>query len=60
MSFLTADGDLRHQQNLPRIGIGAIVVKRVRNRIEDLRPLIPAILEALATIQSGQVIEVTG
>ena len=58
--ILTADGNLRYQQNLPKIGIGAIVVARVRNRIEDLRPLIPEILDALARVQPGEVIEIHG
>lgn len=58
--ILTADGDLRYQQNLPKIGIAAVVLRRVRNRIEDLRPLIPAILDALASIQTGQVAEIAG
>ena len=58
--ILTADGNLRHQQNLPRIGIAAVVVTRVRNRIEDLRPLIPPILKALSTIGPGEVLEISG
>ncbi len=57
--IVTADADLRYQQNLPKLGIGAIVVTRVRNRIEDLRPLIPQILDALVTIQPGQVVEIS-
>jgi hypothetical protein len=56
--ILTADSGLRHQQNLPKLGIAAVVVKHVRNRIEDLRPLIPAICDALAAIEVGQVIEI--
>ncbi|MBV9496009.1 MAG: hypothetical protein JOZ54_17310 [Acidobacteria bacterium] len=60
VALLTSDSKLRHQQNLSRIGIGAVVVTRVRNRIEDLRPLVPEILEALARIQPGEVIEVYG
>ena len=36
--ILTSDSNLRHQQNLVRIGIAAVVVSRVRTRIEDLRP----------------------
>jgi len=57
--IVTADTDLRYQQNLPKLGIGAIVVTRVRNRIEDLRPLIPQILDILVTIQPGQVVEIS-
>jgi hypothetical protein len=58
--IVTADADLRYQQNLPKLGIGAIVVTHVRNRIEDLRPLIPKILNALVTIKPGQVTEIIG
>jgi len=58
--ILTADSKLRYQQNLTKIGIAAVVVVHVRNRIEDLRPLIPQIIEALGTIHSGEVIEIVG
>jgi len=60
--IVTADTDLRYQQNLPRIGIGigAVVVTHVRNRIEDLRPLVPKIKEAIAVIKPGEVIEIRG
>lgn len=58
--ILTGDQDLQYQQNLRKIGIGAVVVFGIRNRIEELRPLIPRILAALNTVKSGEVIEVTG
>ena len=58
--ILTADSNLRYQQNLAKIGIAAVVVINVRNRIEDIRPLIPRIIEAINTIQTGNVIEIDG
>ncbi len=58
--ILTADTDLRYQQNLPKIGIAAVVVTHVRNRIEDLRPLLPKIIAALKAVGAGETIEVTG
>lgn len=58
--ILTADQDLQYQQNLKKIGIGAVVVVGIHNRIEELRPLIPRIVEALHTVQSGEVMEITG
>lgn len=58
--ILTGDQDLQHQQNLRKIGIGAVVVSGIRNRIEELRPLIPRIVDALNTVKVGEVIEVTG
>jgi hypothetical protein len=58
--ILTADSKLKYQQNLAKIGIGAVVVVHVRNRIEDLRPLVPQIIDAIATVKIGQVIEIVG
>ena len=57
---VTADTKLRYQQNLRKLGIAAIVVTHVRNRIEDLRPLVPEITRVLMTIQPGEVVEVAG
>ncbi len=58
--LLTADNKLRYQQNVTKIGIAVVVVVHARNRIEDLRPLIPRIVDALATIKSGEVVEIDG
>ena len=58
--LLTADRALRNQQNLPRIGISVIIVVRVRNRMSDLRPLLPRIEAALSEIRPGQLIEIAG
>jgi predicted nuclease of predicted toxin-antitoxin system len=58
--ILTADSKLRYQQNLSKIGISAVVVVHVRNRIEDLRPLIPQIIDVIATIEPGQAVEIAG
>jgi hypothetical protein len=58
--LLTADSKLRYQQNVTKIGIAVVVVVHVRNRIEDLRPLIPRIIDALKTIKAGDVVEIDG
>jgi hypothetical protein len=57
--FITNDSSIEFQQNVKRIGVGVIAIVGCRNRIQDLRPLIPPILEALMTIQPGQVITIT-
>src|SRR5207237_10543326 len=57
--LITADKSLPHQQNLAAIGIATIIVTRVRNRLRDLRPLIPEIQRALAVIRRGDVIEIS-
>ena len=56
--FITADQDLRHQQNLPDIGIAVITLVRMRNRIEDIRARIPAIVRQLETIAPGAAVEI--
>jgi hypothetical protein len=58
--LLTADRALRHQQNLARIGIGVVLVVRVRNRMKELRVLLPRINAALAQVNKGELIEVSG
>ena len=58
--IVTADKALRHQQNLVAIGIAVVLLTHVRNRMQDLRPLVPRILHALRTIQRGELIEIVG
>jgi hypothetical protein len=54
--LLTADQNLPYQQNVPASGMAVIVLKAHRNRIQDLRPLIPGILQTLRLISPGQVV----
>jgi hypothetical protein len=37
-----------------------VLVFRVRNRMSDLRPLMPRILAAIEQARPGQLVEVTG
>jgi hypothetical protein len=54
--FLTADQNLPYQQNLTAFDIGVIILKARSNRIQDLRPLLAGIRQALSLIARGQVI----
>ena len=53
--FLTSDRNLSHQQNLSTFDIAVIVLIAASNRIDDLRPLVPRVLEALTTVRPGTV-----
>lgn len=57
--LVTVDQNIRHQQNLSASGIAVIVLVAPTNRIADLVPLAPSALAALATIQPGDVVEIT-
>ena len=56
--FLMADRNLEYQQNLSRVGVGILVLLARSNRLEHLRPLVPDILAALATVRPGTVSKV--
>ncbi len=49
--FLTIDGHLATQQNLPTFAIAVVALRAVSHDLDDLRPLIPELLLALPSIQ---------
>ena len=56
--LITVDQNLVHQQNLKAVGVALIVMIAARNKLALLRPLVPAVLTALQTIQPGDAVEV--
>lgn len=53
--FLTTDRNLSYQQNLSAFDIAVVVLVGPSNRIDDLRPLVPRVLEVLPTAKRGAV-----
>jgi hypothetical protein len=53
--FLTSDRNLSHQQNVSAFDIAVVVLVAAGNRIDDVRPLVPQILEAVRMAQAGTV-----
>jgi hypothetical protein len=49
------DGNIEHQQNLTRLSFGVVVVEAPSNRMEDLLPVVPDLLQAIATSRPGEV-----
>ena len=47
--FLTADRNLSYQQDLSSFDIAVVVLVSRSNRLDDLRPLVPRVLEMLPT-----------
>ncbi|MBK5291929.1 MAG: hypothetical protein JJE04_09670 [Acidobacteriia bacterium] len=58
--LLTVDQNLEFQQNLRATGIGVVVVLAKTNRVKELRPLVPRILDALNGVTAGALIRVGG
>lgn len=54
-AFVTMDTNLEHQQNVSGLSFGIVVVIAPSNRMRDLTPLVPEILEALARVRPASV-----
>lgn len=57
--FLTADRNLRFQQNLTAIRLGIVVLAVGSTKVRDLLPYTPRIIEALQIVEPGQVLVIT-
>ena len=56
--LVTGDQNLQFQQNLTNVRLGVVVLCAASNALEDLLPLVPAALKAIAEARPGQVIRV--
>ena len=59
-AFITIDKNLVYQQNLERVPCAVIVLSARNNRLADLEPLVPQVLEALKSVKTGQLVRVGG
>ena len=51
--FITTDRNLMFQQNLPKFDIAVIVLAGRTNRLRDLLPLVPRLLDVLPSAKPG-------
>ncbi len=56
--FVTADQNLRFQQNLAYAEIGVLVLMASNTRVETLSPLLPQVNRALASVEAGRILEI--
>ena len=59
-AVLSMDRNLPFQQDVSKHRVGLVLIRAVCNRIESLRPLLPAIQQALAIVRPGEVQRVGG
>ncbi len=52
--LVTMDKNLQFQQNLAAHDIAIVLVRARSNRIEDLKPLVPTILDAVTRSEPGK------
>ena len=57
--LLTVDQNIEFQQNISASGVAVVVIAARTNRLQELRPLLPRVLDALAAVLPGEIIRVT-
>lgn len=57
-AFITADQNLRHQQNLSTLPLSVVVLVASSNELPVLVPLIPDLVEALTSLQPRSFVEI--
>ncbi len=58
--LITADQNVRHQQNMEKYDIAIIVLEVFRNSLPHMTPLRPQIEQRLLTIEPHQLITISG
>jgi hypothetical protein len=53
--LVTMDRSIEFQQRISTLPFGIVLVRTRSNRMEDLRPLVPSILSALAAVNPGRI-----
>ena len=59
-ALLTVDQGIEFQQNLSGLRISVVIMLAPSNDVDDLRPLLPAVEEFLASLQRGGIMRVGG
>lgn len=54
-ALVTGDQSLQHQQNLSGVELGVVVLIAPDNRVETITSMAPLVLNALESLQPGQV-----
>ncbi len=57
-ALVTKDANVQFEQNLVNLPLAVVVVHAASNDIDDLRPLLPALLQALAALPPKQITHV--
>ena len=57
-AFVTLDRTLEHQHDINALPFGVVILRARSSKMQDLAPLVHGILDALASLQLGQAVQV--
>jgi hypothetical protein len=58
--LITVDQGIEYQQDLSGLQLALVIIVAPSNDIGDLRPLVPAVLQALTLVQPGTSLRIGG
>ena len=53
--FISMDGNIERQQNLAGLSFGVVVIDAPSNRMADLLPVVPELLQVIDAVRPGEV-----
>ena len=56
--LITMDRRLPREQNISETDVAIVVLRARSNRIQDLRPLVPILVDRLYAVERGQVVQI--
>ena len=59
-ALVTVDQGIESQQDVSGLTISVVVMLAASNDVDDLRPLLPGVEQALASLRTGEIIRVGG
>jgi hypothetical protein len=59
-ALLTVDQGIEYQHNFSGLKIGVVVMLAASNDVDDLRPLLPGVEQALTRLRTGEIVRVGG
>jgi hypothetical protein len=57
-AFVTKDLGISYEQNPAKLPCAVVILQAASNSIRDIRPLVPALLSALATLKPKSIVRV--
>jgi predicted nuclease of predicted toxin-antitoxin system len=52
--FITMDASIQRQQKLASLPFGVVIIRAASNRMKDLLPLVPELLQVIETVRRGE------
>lgn len=56
--MITKDSGVEYEQHLPTLPVAVVILRAKTNKLDDIRPLLPELMMALANLESKKVVHV--